>query len=99
MYPSTQYLPYTSVSGSIALELNEVSSKALHVCVFFLEFFEIELDLKGANKVVARSASFQHMYAIQYAFYNPDHVRNYLFRENVEPKPKDFLSKFLNGQD
>ncbi|VDM65292.1 unnamed protein product [Strongylus vulgaris] len=42
---------------------------------------------------------FQHMYAIRYAFYNPDHVRNYLFRENVEAKPKDFLSKFLSGQD
>ncbi|KAI6198300.1 Complex 1 LYR protein and Methyltransferase type 11 domain containing protein [Aphelenchoides fujianensis] len=35
--------------------------------------------------------------SIQWAFYNPDHVRNFLFRENVEPKAKDFLSKFLSG--
>ena len=38
------------------------------------------------------------MYAIRYAFYNPDHVRNYLFRENVEAPAKDFLSKFLSGK-
>ena len=40
----------------------------------------------------------QHMEAIRYAFYNPDHVRNYLFKENVEAAPKDFLSKFLSGK-
>ncbi|VDO79669.1 unnamed protein product [Heligmosomoides polygyrus] len=54
-------------------------------------------DIRIIDRLVGETK--QHMYAIQYAFYNPDHVRNYLFRENVEPKPKDFLSKFLNGQD
>jgi hypothetical protein len=40
-----------------------------------------------------------HMESIDMAYYNPDHVRNYLLRENVEPKAKDFLSKFLAGKD
>lgn len=39
------------------------------------------------------------MESIRMAYYNPDHVRNYLFAENVEAKPKDFLSKFLNGKE
>ncbi|KAL6739031.1 complex 1 protein [Ancylostoma duodenale] len=54
-------------------------------------------DLRIIDRLVGETK--QHMYAIRYAFYNPDHVRNYLFRENVEAKPKDFLSKFLNGQE
>ena len=31
-------------------------------------------------------------------YYNTDHVRNMLFRENIDPKAKDFLSKFLSGK-
>ncbi|CAJ0602541.1 unnamed protein product [Cylicocyclus nassatus] len=54
-------------------------------------------DFRVIDRLVEETK--QHMVAIQYAFYNPDHVRNYLFRENVEAKPKDFLSKFLNGQE
>ncbi|KAK6747284.1 hypothetical protein RB195_000474 [Necator americanus] len=54
-------------------------------------------DLRIIDRLVGETK--QHMYAIRYAFYNPDHVRNYLFRENVEAKPKDFLSKFLSGQE
>jgi NADH dehydrogenase (ubiquinone) 1 alpha subcomplex subunit 6 len=40
-----------------------------------------------------------HLYSIRFDFYNPDHVRNYLFRENVDEKPTDFLSKFLAGNE
>lgn len=40
----------------------------------------------------------QHMEAIRMAYYNPDHVRNYLFKENIEAPPKDFLGKFLAGK-
>ncbi|VDM62595.1 unnamed protein product [Angiostrongylus costaricensis] len=54
-------------------------------------------DVRIIDRLVAETK--QHMYSIDFAFYNPDHVRNYLFRENVEAKPKDFLSKFLSGQD
>lgn len=42
---------------------------------------------------------FQHIKSIKYAFYNPYMVRNYLYGENNEPKPQDFLSKFLQGKD
>uniref|UniRef100_A0A7E4ZPV9 WASH_WAHD domain-containing protein n=1 Tax=Panagrellus redivivus TaxID=6233 RepID=A0A7E4ZPV9_PANRE len=41
----------------------------------------------------------QHIYSINYNFYNKDHVRNFLFRENVEAKPKDFLSRFLSQKE
>ncbi|PIO72949.1 complex 1 protein [Teladorsagia circumcincta] len=54
-------------------------------------------DIRIVDRLVAETR--QHMVAIKYAFYNPDHVRNFLFRENVQAKPKDFLSKFLNGQE
>lgn len=32
------------------------------------------------------------------AYYNMDHVRNILFRENIDPTSKDFLSRFLAGK-
>ncbi|KJH47037.1 complex 1 protein [Dictyocaulus viviparus] len=54
-------------------------------------------DVRIIDRLVSETK--QHMYSIEYGFYNPDHVRNYLFRENVEAKPKDFLSKFLSGQE
>lgn len=54
-------------------------------------------DVRIIDRLVAETR--QHMYSIDFAFYNPDHVRNYLFRENVEAKPKDFLSKFLSGEN
>lgn len=31
-------------------------------------------------------------------YYNSAHIRNILFRENLEPQPKDFLSTFLRGK-
>uniref|UniRef100_A0A0K0F110 Complex I-B14 n=1 Tax=Strongyloides venezuelensis TaxID=75913 RepID=A0A0K0F110_STRVS len=36
---------------------------------------------------------------IKYYYYNPDHVRNMLYRENLDAKPGDFLSKFLSGKN
>uniref|UniRef100_A0A1I7YYQ9 NADH dehydrogenase [ubiquinone] 1 alpha subcomplex subunit 6 n=1 Tax=Steinernema glaseri TaxID=37863 RepID=A0A1I7YYQ9_9BILA len=54
-------------------------------------------DLRVIDRKVAETH--QHMQSIRYAFYNPDHVRNYLFRENVDAKPKDFLSQFLSGKE
>ncbi|CAI4222104.1 unnamed protein product [Auanema sp. JU1783] len=54
-------------------------------------------DIRVVDRLVGETN--QHIYSIRYAFYNSDHVRNYLFRENVEAKPKDFLSKFLNGKN
>ncbi|CAD6199248.1 unnamed protein product [Caenorhabditis auriculariae] len=54
-------------------------------------------DVRVIDRLVGETH--QHMYSIRYAFYNPDHVRNYLFAENIEAKPKDFLSKFLNGKE
>ena len=53
----------------------------------------------SALEISAKLFIFQHMESIRMAYYNPDHVRNYLFAENVEAKPKDFLSKFLNGKE
>ncbi|CAB3406523.1 unnamed protein product [Caenorhabditis bovis] len=54
-------------------------------------------DVRVVDRLVGETN--KHMEAIRYTFYNPDHVRNYLFAENIEAKPKDFLSKFLNGKD
>ncbi len=30
---------------------------------------------------------------------NYDHIKNYLYKENIEPKPTDFLSKFFAGKE
>lgn len=54
-------------------------------------------DVRVIDRKVAECK--QHIVGIKYAFYNGDHIRNYLFRENVEARPKDFLSKFLMGKE
>ncbi|EFO92616.1 hypothetical protein GCK72_012869 [Caenorhabditis remanei] len=54
-------------------------------------------DVRVVDRLVGETN--MHMESIRMAYYNPDHVRNYLFAENVEAKPKDFLSKFLNGKE
>lgn len=41
----------------------------------------------------------QSILACRKSWYNPHHLRNILFRENVEPKPKDFLSTFLRSKN
>ncbi|VDK84913.1 unnamed protein product [Litomosoides sigmodontis] len=41
----------------------------------------------------------QVMLACQKTWYNSYHLRNVLFRENVEAKPKDFLSTFLRSKN
>lgn len=41
---------------------------------------------------------FKHIEAIKMTYYNTYMVRNFLFGENIDPKPKDFLSKFLHGK-
>uniref|UniRef100_A0AC35TVB7 NADH dehydrogenase [ubiquinone] 1 alpha subcomplex subunit 6 n=1 Tax=Rhabditophanes sp. KR3021 TaxID=114890 RepID=A0AC35TVB7_9BILA len=53
-------------------------------------------DIRVVDRMVEETK--QHIVNIRYAFYNPDHVRNMLFRENVEPKSKDFLSNFFSGK-
>lgn len=54
-------------------------------------------DVRVVDRMVGETH--MHMESIRMAYYNPDHVRNYLFAENVDAKPKDFLSKFLNGKE
>ncbi|KAM3725179.1 NADH dehydrogenase [ubiquinone] 1 alpha subcomplex subunit [Dirofilaria immitis] len=41
----------------------------------------------------------QAILACKKNWYNSYHLRNMLFRENVEAKPKDFLSTFLRGKN
>uniref|UniRef100_A0A0N4ZD25 Complex I-B14 n=2 Tax=Parastrongyloides trichosuri TaxID=131310 RepID=A0A0N4ZD25_PARTI len=50
------------------------------------------------NKHIQDIRIIDHLVSIKYAFYNPDHVRNMLFRENIDAKPTDFLSQFLSGK-
>ncbi|VDD87862.1 unnamed protein product [Enterobius vermicularis] len=38
----------------------------------------------------------QHLCSLKYYFYNEEHLRNYLFREDVDEKPKDFMTKFCS---
>ncbi|KAI6236188.1 Complex 1 LYR protein and Methyltransferase type 11 domain containing protein [Aphelenchoides besseyi] len=52
-------------------------------------------DIRIIDRKVAEC--YKDIEAIQMAYYNPEHVRNYLFRENIDPKAKDFLSQFLSG--
>lgn len=54
-------------------------------------------DIRVIDRKVAECK--QDMVSIRYFFYNEEHVRNYLFRENIEAKPTDFLSKFLSGNE
>ncbi|CAD5221027.1 unnamed protein product [Bursaphelenchus okinawaensis] len=54
-------------------------------------------DLRIIDRKVGEG--YKDIESIEWAWYNPDHVRNFLFRENLEPKPKDFLSKFLQKVD
>ena len=44
---------------------------------------QAELDLMSAKKT----------------YYNPEHIRNKLLRENIVRKPQDFLSRFFAGKD
>ncbi|CAG9530428.1 unnamed protein product, partial [Cercopithifilaria johnstoni] len=41
----------------------------------------------------------QVILACQKNWYNSYHLRNVLFRENIEAKPKDFLSTFLRSKN
>lgn len=41
----------------------------------------------------------QHIYSLDYYFYNGEHLRNYLFHDGMPEKPKDFMSKFLLGTE
>jgi len=43
--------------------------------------------------------TYQHLASYENQWYNEDHVRNFLLRENLEARPKDFLSKFLQGKE
>ncbi|MFH4979113.1 hypothetical protein AB6A40_005822 [Gnathostoma spinigerum] len=54
-------------------------------------------DLRIIDRKVAECE--QDIVSVKWAFYNPEHVRNMLFRENIETKPKDFLTNFLNGKE
>ncbi|VDN20236.1 unnamed protein product [Gongylonema pulchrum] len=53
-------------------------------------------DLRIIDRKIAECR--QVMLACQKAWYNEYHLRNVLFRENVEAKPKDFLSTFLHSK-
>jgi len=52
-------------------------------------------DIRIIDKKVAEA--YFDIESVEMRYYNPYHVRNILFRENIEPKAKDFLSKFLSG--
>jgi NADH dehydrogenase (ubiquinone) 1 alpha subcomplex subunit 6 len=54
-------------------------------------------DVRVIDRIVEEAH--QHIKSVHFKFYNKDHVRNFLFRENLEPKPKDFLSRFLTQKE
>ncbi|KAI6176022.1 NADH dehydrogenase [ubiquinone] 1 alpha subcomplex subunit 6 [Aphelenchoides bicaudatus] len=53
-------------------------------------------DVRVIDRKVAEC--YMDIEAIEMRYYNTDHVRNMLFKENIDPKAKDFLSKFLAGK-
>lgn len=65
----------------------------------FLDLEIVCVSLAAPKEQAHVLLPFQHIEAFEWGWYNPDHVRNYLLRENIDPKPKDFLSKFLQKVD
>lgn len=54
-------------------------------------------DIRVIDRMVEEAK--QHLYALDYYFYNEEHLRNYFYREDLQEKPKDFMTKFLHGKD
>jgi len=52
-------------------------------------------DLRIIDRKVAEC--YNDIESINMRYYNAYHIRNMLFRENMEPRSKDFLSNFLSG--
>jgi len=52
-------------------------------------------DIRIIDRKVAEC--YNDIESINMRYYNHYHIRNILFRENIEPKSKDFLSQFLSG--
>jgi NADH dehydrogenase (ubiquinone) 1 alpha subcomplex subunit 6 len=54
-------------------------------------------DIRVIDRLVAKADT--ELFNTIKTYNNPDHLRNYLIRANIEHKPKDFLSKFFAGKD
>uniref|UniRef100_A0A914EA02 NADH dehydrogenase [ubiquinone] 1 alpha subcomplex subunit 6 n=1 Tax=Acrobeloides nanus TaxID=290746 RepID=A0A914EA02_9BILA len=54
-------------------------------------------DIRVVDRLVGEFE--MHMLNIRKGYYNSDHCRNVLLKENIELKPKDFLSKFLTQKE
>lgn len=54
-------------------------------------------DIRVIDRLVMETE--KHLESFRMQYYNPTHTRDYFFRENVEPKATDFLSKFLSGKE